>query len=67
LRNGSRDAAVEAFDRSLVLALDIGAGWTRPGRSRLRDLGVRRRVVGIDTPRTGWAATDSSRNGVVNS
>jgi DNA-binding CsgD family transcriptional regulator len=57
LRDGSPDAAIEAFDRSLILALDIGAGWDAArARSRLRDLGVRRRVVGADTPRTGWAA-----------
>jgi len=66
LRNGSRDAAVEAFDRSLVLALDIGAGWDAArARSRLRDLGVRRRVVGIDTPRTGWAALTPAETAVV--
>jgi DNA-binding CsgD family transcriptional regulator len=66
LRDGSPDAAVEAFDRSLVLALDIGAGWDAArARSRLRDLGVRRRVVGIDTPRTGWAALTPAETAVV--
>jgi DNA-binding CsgD family transcriptional regulator len=66
LRDGSPDAAVEAFDRSLVLALDVGAGWDAArARSRLRDLGVRRRVVGIDTPRTGWAALTPAEAAVV--
>jgi DNA-binding CsgD family transcriptional regulator len=31
----------------------------------LRDLGVRRRVVGIDTPRTGWAALTPAETAVV--
>jgi DNA-binding CsgD family transcriptional regulator len=66
LRDGSPDAAVEAFDRSLVLALDVGAGWDAArARSRLRDLGVRRRVVGIDTPRIGWAALTPAETAVV--
>ena len=66
LRDGLTDAAVEAFDRSLVLALDIGAGWDAArARSRLRDLGVRRRVVGHDTPRTGWLALTPAETGVV--
>jgi DNA-binding CsgD family transcriptional regulator len=66
LRDGSPDAAIEAFDRSLILALDIGAGWdVARARSRLRDLGVRRRVVGVDTPRTGWAALTPAETAVV--
>ncbi|MDT4893069.1 MAG: hypothetical protein QOE97_2104 [Pseudonocardiales bacterium] len=66
LRDGSPVAAIEAFDRSLILALDIGAGWDAArARSRLRDLGVRRRVVGVDTPRTGWAALTPAETAVV--
>jgi DNA-binding CsgD family transcriptional regulator len=66
LHDGSPDAAVEVFDRSLVLALQIGAGWDAArARSRLRDLGVRRRVVGTDTPRTGWAALTPAEAAVV--
>jgi DNA-binding CsgD family transcriptional regulator len=66
LRDGSPDAAIDAFDRSLILALDIGAGWDAArARSRLRDLGVRRRVVGVDAPRTGWAALTPAEAAVV--
>ena len=66
LRDGSLDAAIDAFDRSLVLALEIGAGWDAArARSRLRDLGVRRRVVGNDAPRTGWQALTPAETAVV--
>jgi DNA-binding CsgD family transcriptional regulator len=66
LRDGSPDAAIDAFDRSLILALDIGAGWDAArARSRLRDLGVRRRIVGMDTPRTGWGALTPAETAVV--
>jgi DNA-binding CsgD family transcriptional regulator len=66
LRDGSPDAAIDAFDRSLILALDVGAGWDAArARSRLRDLGVRRRIIGIDTPRTGWAALTPAEGAVV--
>jgi DNA-binding CsgD family transcriptional regulator len=66
LRDGSPDAAIDAFDQSLILALDIGAGWDAArARSRLRELGVRRRVVGLDTPRTGWTALTPAETVVV--
>jgi DNA-binding CsgD family transcriptional regulator len=66
LRDGSPAAAIDAFDRSLILALDVGAGWDAArARSRLRDLGVRRRIIGIDTPRTGWAALTPAEGAVV--
>jgi DNA-binding CsgD family transcriptional regulator len=63
LRDGAPDTAIAAFDRTLVLALEVGASWDAArARSRLRDLGVRRRVVGIDSPRTGWAALTPAEN-----
>src|SRR5258707_206005 len=41
-----RDAAVDVLDRTLALYTDLGASWcARPVRSRLRELGVRRRLV----------------------
>jgi DNA-binding CsgD family transcriptional regulator len=65
LRDGFPDMAIEAFDRSLLIALDIGAGWDAArARSRLRDLGIRRRIVGIDTPRIGWAALTRAETAV---
>jgi DNA-binding CsgD family transcriptional regulator len=54
-------AAIEAFDRALVLYAEAGATWDAGRvRSRLRDLGVRRRFVARERDATGWAAmTDS--------
>jgi len=52
-----RDASIAALDRALVLWNDAGAEWdARRVRRRLRALGVRRRLVSVDRPQTGWAA-----------
>jgi DNA-binding CsgD family transcriptional regulator len=58
---GAVDAAVEAFDDALVLYADAGADWDAGRvRSRLRDHGIRRRLVPRERAETGWAAmTDS--------
>ena len=58
---GAPDAAIAAFDRALVLYAETGATWDAGRvRARLRELGVRRRLVGRGRPETGWAAmTDS--------
>jgi DNA-binding CsgD family transcriptional regulator len=58
---GAVDAAIEAFDRALVLYAEAGASWDAGrARARLRDHGVRRRLVGRERAETGWAAmTDS--------
>ena len=45
-RAGAADAAIEAFDGALVLFAEAGAAWdTGRVRSRLREHGVRRRLV----------------------
>jgi DNA-binding CsgD family transcriptional regulator/tetratricopeptide (TPR) repeat protein len=52
-----RDAAVEVLGRSLTLYSEIGATWdARRVRSRLRDLGVRRRLVPAEPETQGWAS-----------
>jgi DNA-binding CsgD family transcriptional regulator len=55
------DAAIDAFSRALAVYVEIGAAWdTRRVRSRLRELGVRRRIVPAETELTGWAAITGS-------
>ena len=58
---GAVDAAVEAFDDALVLFAEAGANWDVGRlRRRLRDHGVRRRLVARERAETGWASmTDS--------
>jgi DNA-binding CsgD family transcriptional regulator len=60
-RAGATDAAIEALDGALVRYTEAGATWDAGRvRSRLRDHGVRRRVVARERAETGWAAmTDS--------
>lgn len=56
-----RDAAIEVLGRSLALFAEIGATWdARRVRSRLRSLGVRRRVVTAEPATHGWAALTPS-------
>jgi DNA-binding CsgD family transcriptional regulator len=55
------DSGIEALTQSLVLFARAGA--TRDAariRSRLRELGVRRRVATAERPATGWAAMTKS-------
>ena len=60
-RAGAVDAAIEAFDAALVLYAEAGARWDAGRvRGRLRDQGVRRRLVPRERAETGWEAmTDS--------
>ena len=63
LDEGATAAAVDAFDQALGLCSAHGAAWdTARIRSRLRELGVRRRLVAAQGPRTGWPSlTDAER------
>ena len=58
---GAADAAIEAFDGALALFAEAGAAWDAGRvRGRLRDHGVRRRLVPRERAETGWEAmTDS--------
>jgi len=60
-RAGAVDAAIEALDGALVLYTEAGATWDAGRvRSRLRDHGIRRRLVARERAENGWAAmTDS--------
>jgi DNA-binding CsgD family transcriptional regulator len=53
--DGATASAIDAFDRALAINVHIGASWDAARiRSRLRRLGVRRRIVAPDRPRVGW-------------
>jgi DNA-binding CsgD family transcriptional regulator len=52
-----RDAAVDFLGRSLAAYTELEATWdARRVRSRLRELGVRRRLVAAEPETNGWAA-----------
>jgi DNA-binding CsgD family transcriptional regulator len=56
-----RDAAIDVLGRSLALYTELGAIWdARRVRSRLRELGVRRRLVTAEPETNGWAAMTTS-------
>ena len=56
-----REAAIDALGRTLGLYTELGATWdARRVRSRLRELGVRRRLVAAEPETDGWAALTSS-------
>ncbi|HLB18968.1 MAG TPA: helix-turn-helix transcriptional regulator, partial [Gaiellaceae bacterium] len=52
-----REAAIDALGRALALYTELGATWdARRVRSRLREHGVRRRLVAAEPETNGWAA-----------
>jgi DNA-binding CsgD family transcriptional regulator len=52
-----REASIEALGRALTIYSGIGASWdARRVRSRLRALGVRRRIAAAEPETHGWAA-----------
>jgi len=56
-----REAAIEILGRSLVLLTELGATWdARRVRSRLQELGVRRRIVTAEPETHGWTALTTS-------
>jgi DNA-binding CsgD family transcriptional regulator len=58
---GAVDAAIQAFDGALAVYAEAGAAWDAGRvRGRLRDHGVRRRLVPRERAERGWASmTDS--------
>src|SRR5205823_10531076 len=59
-------AAVRELDRALALYASCEARWDAARvRRRLRELGVRRRLVGAHRPASGWAALTDSELAVV--
>ena len=56
-----REAAIDVLGRTLALQTELGATWdARRVRSRLRELGVRRRLVTAEPETSGWAAVTAS-------
>jgi DNA-binding CsgD family transcriptional regulator len=56
-----RERAIDVLGRSLALYTELGATWdARRVRSRLRELGVRRRLVTAEPETNGWAALTTS-------
>ena len=54
---GATSDVIDIFDRALAINVGVGATWDAARvRRRLRDMGIRRRVVALDRPMTGWAA-----------
>jgi len=65
LAAAEREPGIDALGRALDVYTEIGATWdARRVRSRLRDLGVRRRLVPIEPETTGWAAMTAAELGV---
>ena len=62
---GATDDAITSFDEALRIVVRAGAIWDAARvRSRLRRLGVRRRIVLSDRPTTGWRALTSAEAAV---
>src|SRR5947209_2376433 len=56
-----RHAAIDILGRALALYTELGASWDpRRVGSRLRELGVRRRLVTTEPETSGWAAMTTS-------
>jgi DNA-binding CsgD family transcriptional regulator len=61
LATTDRAAGVDVLGRALVVYTEVGAAWdARRVRGRLRDLGVRRRIVAVPAHTEGWAAMTTS-------
>ena len=66
VRCGDRTSAVDALGRVLQLYSSGGAVWDASRvRRRLRDLGVRRRLVKVSRPTSGWSSLTDSEVAVV--
>jgi DNA-binding CsgD family transcriptional regulator len=54
---GATDDAIASLDRALAIDTRVGASWDAARvRRRLRQLGVRRRIIISQRPATGWEA-----------
>src|SRR5581483_3428565 len=60
-----RGTAVVVLGRALALYTELGASWDAGRvRSRLRELGVRRRLVTAEPETSGWTALTTSERAV---
>ena len=66
-QHGDNASAIAALDKALTISARVGASWDAARvRGRLRRLGVRRRTVKIDRPKTGWEALTEAEAVVAN-
>jgi DNA-binding CsgD family transcriptional regulator/tetratricopeptide (TPR) repeat protein len=66
-QHGDNASAIAALDEALTISTRVGASWDAARvRGRLRRLGVRRRTVKIDRPKTGWEALTEAEAVVAN-
>jgi DNA-binding CsgD family transcriptional regulator len=66
-QQGDNASAIAALDKALTISARVGASWDAARvRSRLRRLGVRRRIARIDRPKTGWEALTEAESLVAN-
>ncbi len=66
-QQGDNASAIAALDEALTISARVGASWDAARvRSRLRRLGVRRRIARIDRPKTGWEALTDAESLVAN-
>jgi DNA-binding CsgD family transcriptional regulator len=57
IEDGATKDGVDALAQALALTVEAGASWDSARiRGRLRRLGIRRRVVSAEPPRSGWDA-----------
>jgi DNA-binding CsgD family transcriptional regulator len=62
---GATDDAIASLDRALAIDTHVGASWDAARvRRRLRQLGVRRRIIISKRPATGWEALTSAEAAV---
>ena len=62
---GATDDAIASLDRALAIDVQAGASWDAARvRGRLRQLGVRRRIVISDRPVTGWESLTNAEAAV---
>ncbi len=65
--HGDNAPAIAALDEALTISTRVGVSWDAARvRGRLRRLGVRRRTVKIDRPKTGWEALTEAEAVVAN-
>jgi DNA-binding CsgD family transcriptional regulator len=62
---GATDDAIASLDRALAIDAQAGASWDAARvRRRLRQLGVRRRIIISKRPATGWGALTTAEAAV---
>ena len=65
-RTGDTERAVTLLSRALRTYADLGASWDAArARGRLRELGVRRKLVTVTRPQRGWAGLTEAELDVV--